>query len=80
MLGWQAYNASLAPISRDARSVASREGRPCVNFLGGDLQLPPALDAPCYDGCERGPMANRAPAVHDGFGGADFLREIERQV
>ena len=41
MLGRQEYNAYLAPISREADSSASRGGRPVVNLIGDDLQLPP---------------------------------------
>ena len=46
MLGWQAYNAALAPIPRASNPVASWGGRPVVNLIGDDLQLPPVLDAP----------------------------------
>ena len=46
MLGWQEYNAPIAPISRAAHSSASRGGRPVANSPGGDIQLQPALDTP----------------------------------
>ena len=59
MLGWQEYNATLAPISRDPHLAGSRGGRPVVNFLGGGIQLPSALDTPRYDRPELGPVANR---------------------
>ena len=55
--------------ARAAHSFASRGGRPVVNFLWGDIQFPPALAAPRYDGSERGPSANRGLAAHAGFGG-----------
>ena len=80
MLLWKEYNSPpIAPISREAHSSASRGGRPVVNLLGADLQLPPALDSPCYDRSERGPAANRGLSVRDGFEGAVVLREILRQ-
>ena len=79
MIGWQEYNAALAPISRESHSVAPRGGRPVVNLLGDGLQLPPVLDTPRYDRSESGPAANRGPSVHDGFEDAVALREIARQ-
>ena len=79
MLGWQEYNAGIAPISHGAHSGASWGGRPVVNLLGDDLQPPPVLDTPCYDRSERGPASNRGLAVHDGFGDAVALREIVRR-
>ena len=62
-----------------ANAAAPRGGRPVVNLLGDDLQLPPALDTPRYDRSERGPAANRGLSVHDGFRDAVALREIARQ-
>ena len=46
MLGWQEYNAALAPISRDPELAGSRGGRPVVNLIGDDFQLPPVLVTP----------------------------------
>ena len=69
MLGWQEYNASLAPFANADQSsgLCSWGGRPVVNLLGDDLQLPPVLDAPCYDRTRRGPAANHGLLAHDGF-------------
>ena len=81
MLDWQEYRAQLAPF-RGARGEIdsfSWGGRPCVNLLGDDFQLPPVLDAPCYDRAPRGPAANHGLLAHDSFGDAVILTEIARQ-
>ena len=54
MIGRKAYNASIAPISREAHTSAPRGGREVVNSIGGALQLPPALEDPRYDRSEHG--------------------------
>ena len=79
MIGWQEYNAFLAPISREAHSSASRGGRPVVNLLGEDIQLLPVLGTPGYHRSERGPAASLGLSVHGGFEDAVALREIARQ-
>ena len=78
-IGRKEYNASLAPTSRMARSVAYWGGRPVVNLFVGDLQLPPILDNPRYDRSDRGQSVNRGLIARDGFGDASLLRDIARQ-
>ena len=81
MPGWQEYNASLSPFANAAQSGGSRSwgGRPVVNLLGDDLQLPPVLDAPCYDRTRRGPAANHGLPTRDGIKDAVVLTKIARQ-
>ena len=50
-----------------------------ANLLGGDIQLPPVLDAACYDTSDRGPAANSGLLAHKGIGDAVVLEEIVRQ-
>ena len=79
-MGWIEYQESLAPFAPPPPDGASQwGGRPVVNLLGVDLQLPPVLDAACYDKAERGPAANRGLFVHDAFDEAVVLDEIVRQ-
>ena len=79
-MGWLEYHASLAPFPvPPSEGVSQWGGRSVVNLLGDDLQLPPVLDAACYDKSERGPAANRGLVVHDGFDEAVVLSEIVRQ-
>ena len=53
--------------------VSQWGGRPVVNLRGDDIQLPPVLDAACYDKSERGPAANHGLLVHDAFNDAVVL-------
>ena len=47
--------------------------------MGGNFQLPPVLEAPCYDRAPRGPAANRGLLARDSFGDDSLLTEIARQ-
>ena len=79
-MGWLEYRASLSPFApRPPDGVSIWGGRPVVNLLGGDLQLPPVLDAACYDKSERGPAFHRGLFAHDALGEAVVLDEIVRQ-
>ena len=80
MMGWIEYQESLAPFAPPPPDGASQwGGRPVVNLLGVDLQLPPVLDAACYDKAERGPAANRGLFVREAFNDATVLGVIARQ-
>ena len=79
-LGWEGYHASIAPIRRQSASSTSRGGRQVVNLLGDDSQIPPVLDAPCYERSSRGPAENRGLILHGGFKDAVFLIEISRRA
>ena len=62
MTGWLEYRAPLAPFAPPPVDGVSQWGsRPVVNLLGGDLQLPPVLDAARYDKSGRCHAANRGP-------------------
>ena len=79
MIGWEEYSSALSPISREDDFVASWGGRPVVNWIAGDLQLPPAQANPRYERSERGPAANRGLSVRDGFANSVVLPEIARR-